>query len=564
MSVSEANARLAIDPRFGTEPINAHGRQFQAWINGPRHLADVFDLCLDHGDADFLVLGEQRASYRGFTNAVAFGVNRLRIAGIAPGDRVALLMRNRLEWPVCFFSIVLAGGIVVPINGWAGAEHVAAMLNDVSPTIVITEDGAPDLHAVEGRTWSIDDPEPFIPAPEQWASLPLSDLELTERDPDSVAAIFFTSGTTGMPKGAMTSHRAIAGVVRNAEFQRARLELRYPNLVRSSRTQATLFPVPLFHVTGAIAGLISFAANGAKLVLMPKWDARTALSLIEREEITLVGGVPTLPLQMLEEASLSTTDVSSLEMVLYGGAPPPRHLPRAIAEALDAEAATGWGMTETSATFLYNAGPDYLRRPASCGLVAPVNAARIMLESGEEAPIGTSGELQVRGQSLTMGYWQRPEATEDAFDGDWFKTGDLAVVDEDGFFTILDRLKDVIIRGGENIPSVVLEDAIIGHPAVAECAVVGRPHATLGEEPIAVVRFIAGMQEDLGAVLDHAGAQLPKHMRPVACLAVKEPLPRNPGGKILKPLVRDLVDAAFRDKGHVAEVSSVKGGRIGQ
>lgn len=552
LSVAEATRLTQQNPLFQTEICEHGGRTFKAWATGPKHIADIFDLCAAHGAADFLVLDHERTTYGEFAKAVRVVVSRLQNAGLQPGDRVALLMRNRLEWPVCFFAIILAGGIAVPINAWLGADLIGSMLEEVTPRMLVSDGAGIGLTAATlEHHWNVDGPDALLPPPVDWEALPDETIPSLPRDPDSIAAIFFTSGTTGDPKGVMLSHRAMAGVVRNAEFHRARLEARYPSLLAVETAEyslAALFPVPLFHVTGAIAGLLFFAAVAAKIVLMPKWDPENALDLIERERITLVGGVPTLPLQMLESPKLGSRDLSSLKNFLFGGAPAPSHLPSEIAERLSAEAANGWGMTETSATFLLNAGPDYLNRPGSCGLTVPVNAARIVDAQGEEVPPGSPGELQVCGQSVTIGYWERPDATDAAFDGNWFRTGDLAMMDDEGFVSILDRLKDVIIRGGENIPSAVVENAITLHADVAETAVIGRSHPTLGEEPVAVVRLVAGANSDGSAVLAHARSLLPRHMRPVECYVVNEPLPRNPGGKVLKSAIKEMLAALEADR----------------
>lgn len=547
LSVADATHIALSSPLFQTEICQKGNRSFAAWATGPKHVADIFEICERYDAAEFLVLGRERTTYSAFAKAVHFAVARFQAAGLLPGERVALLMRNRLEWPVYFFASILAGGIAVPINGWLGNTQIDAMIEDVSARFLVSDTASTTLIAesLEHR-WTVDGPDRVLPLPSVWDALPKGTLPAFSRSPDATAAIFFTSGTTGNPKGAMLSHRAMAGVVRNAEFQRLRLITRYPelsNATSDAHQQAALFPVPLFHVTGAIAGLIYFAAAGAKIVLMQKWDAENALELIERERITLLGGVPTLPLQILENPTVATRDISSLETVLFGGAPAPSHLPGEIATRLGAEGAIGWGMTETASTFLLNAGPDYLKRPQSCGLPVPVNAARIVDRHGAETQRGTPGELQVRGPSVTLGYWEQPDATDLAFDGDWFKTGDLAVIDDEGFVSILDRLKDVIIRGGENIPSVAVENAIGLHEAVAECAVVGLPHPTLGEEPVAVVRLIPGSRASEDALIVHARALLAKHMCPVACHIVSAPLPRNPGGKIVKALIRDMLVA---------------------
>lgn len=552
-SVAEATRLALQDERFATERCGAHGRDVLSWASGPKHLLDVFEMSQLRPQREYLVMGDVRLSFGAFGTAVRHLAARFRQAGLAPGDRVALLMRNRLEWPVVFFATTLAGGIIVPLNGWSDSAQLQATIDNAAPRFLIHDRGHAE-HASFGveHVWglaALGSADLFLPDPRTWDALEAPVIASPPPPPDDVAAIFYTSGTTGMPKGAMLTHRAISAVVRNTELQRARLLLRYPQsapATESDDQKIGLYPVPFFHVTGAISSLVTYTAFGDKLVLMHKFDPSAALDIIERERVTVLGGVPTVPLQILQQARLEGRDLSSLQLVVYGGAAAPTHLPAAIKARLSASPGTGWGMTEVSGPLLNIAGPDYLARPGSCGLPTPVNKIRIVDPDGLVLPVGAVGELQVAGVNLTPGYWRNPTATEAAFDGEWFRTGDLAKVDPEGFVTIVDRLKDIIIRGGENIPSAELEDALIAHRDVLECAVIGRSHPLLGEEPVAFVALTPGTRTTDDIVADML-AKLGRQKAPVVYYVVDEPLPRNAAGKVVKQLLRPLATAEHKN-----------------
>jgi long-chain acyl-CoA synthetase len=549
MSVSEADEALATDVRFATEAIDTGMGPVNVWKYGPRNVSDVLALTEQWPDEIFLVAEGRRATFGEFRRAVSYCAGALRDAGIEPGCRIALLMRNRLEWPVAFFAIILAGAVVVPLNGWETDEKIDMMLGDVGARYLISDAPRPESDQLDGYWTDRGLGRPLtelIPPVDQWAGLPDDLASFPAADPDATAAIFFTSGTSGRPKGATLSHRAMAGALRNSEYQRARYALRYPAPAAPAPQRLTaLFPVPLFHVTAAVAGLVVATASGAKMVLMNRWDPEEGFRLIERERVTLLGGVPTLPLQLLRHEALGRYDISSLTDCLYGGAPAPTSLPEEIRTGLGARSATGWGMTETASTFLLNTGEDYLERPASCGVVVPlVNQARIVDAQGRVLQPGEQGELQVRGLTVTQGYWNAPAAMEESFTPDgWFRTGDLASMDEDGFVTIADRIKDVIIRGGENIYTVEIEDVLSSHPAVVEAAVFARPHPTLGEEVVAAIVASQPGLPDEAELRQFMAARLARHKIPAAIFPIEQPMPRNAAGKVVKAEVKRLVEA---------------------
>jgi long-chain acyl-CoA synthetase len=302
-----------------------------------------------------------------------------------------------------------------------------------------------------------------------------------------------------------------------------------------------LMAIPLFHTTGCQSVLNTLVVGGGKLVFMHKWDPELALQLIERERITTTGGVPTIAWQLLEHPALENYDLSSLESIAYGGAPAAAELVRKLKQKFPKSApATGWGMTETSATFTGHQGEDYQLRPDSAGPALPVCEMKITGENGKELPAGGVGELWVKGPSIVRGYWHKPEATAQTFVDGWLRTGDIGRLDEEGFCYILDRAKDMLIRGGENIYCVEVENALYEHPAVIDAAVVGIPHHTLGEEPGAVVTLKPGEAVDEAALRAFVAERIAAFKVPVKILFSPDMLPRNPNGKILKKELKPL------------------------
>jgi long-chain acyl-CoA synthetase len=299
----------------------------------------------------------------------------------------------------------------------------------------------------------------------------------------------------------------------------------------------TLIAVPFFHVIGSLSILLPNMVAGGKLVMMRKFDPHQALGLIAREKVTVTGGVPAIVTALLEQAA--GHDLGSLELVTFGGAPAPAALAAQIRTRLGAMPGQGWGMTETSATCTSHSGEDYLHRPASCGPALPVSRLKI-IKDGTQQPCGTAGELWAFGPNVVKGYWNRPEATAEAFADGWVKTGDLAMLDSEGFCTILDRALDMLIRGGENIYCAEVENVLIQHPAVADAALVGLSHPHLGEVPAAMVQLRPGEQVSAAALRAFAAERLAAFKVPVEVRLSQEALPRNAGGKLMKDRLRQI------------------------
>ncbi len=568
VSLAQAHAALtAPGATFEMETLEIGGRSVRAWKNGPKTLVEVLYAANAFADRTFMVHEDERVSFDAVTRAAQAFANELIARGVQPGQRVALVMRNLPEWPVVFYGAALAGAIATPLNAWwCGAELLYGLKDSGATAAVFDADrfervrdeivGCPDLKHVFLCRRPVDAPlapnvtefETLIGPPNAWTTLPPLGEPPRVVAPEDPATIFYTSGTTGEPKGAMASHRAGTTAILATLLSQARVFLRRgetPPAPDPEAYRCYLLGIPMFHVTGCFSLLNIAMAMGVKVVMMRKFDAERALQLIEREKVTSMGGVPAIPWQILEHPARDKYDLSSLESVTYGGAPAAPELVRRMTEAWPKSVSgTGWGMTETCATFTHHMGEDYLHRPDSCGPATPVGDMKIVDAEGRTLPPGGVGELWVYGPHVVTGYWNKPEANAKTFQDGWLKTGDLARLDKEGFCYIVDRIKDVIIRGGENIYSVEVEDVLYTHPAVMDAALVPIPHTILGEEPGAIVTLKPGASADEAELKAHVRASLAGFKVPVKVLIRHEPLPRNANGKILKTELKRLFAAS--------------------
>jgi len=564
LSIADAHALLtAPGAPFEMETLDIRGVATRTWKHAPPTLRDVFLAGRQHGERIFLVHEDERVSFEAFSRAVLAFAERLVADGIGKGDRVAIVMRNVPEWPVAFFAATLAGAIVTPLNAWwTGGELEYGLVDSAACALVVDGERLDRLAGHLGQcaalakiyvtraTGPAADPrvvtlESVIGAPADWAALadrPLPDIVLM---PEDDATIFYTSGTTGKPKGALGTHRNIVSNIMASGISAARSYVRRgempPAPDPAGPQKSTLLSVPFFHATGSHAVMSPALFAGAKLVMMKKWDPERAMQLIERERITSCGGVPTIAWQIIEHPARANYDLSSLESVAYGGAPSAPELVRQIKLAFPAsQPGNGWGMTETSATFTHHMAEDYQHRPDSCGPAVPVCDLKVTDPDGVILPVGAVGELWGRGPNIVKGYWNKPAASAETFIDGWVRTGDLARLDDEGFAFIIDRAKDMLIRGGENIYCVEVENVLYEHPAVMDAALVARPHHSLGEEPAAVVTLRPGAtvtEEELRA---HVAAALAGFKVPVEVRFWTGPLPRNANGKIMKSELKTL------------------------
>jgi long-chain acyl-CoA synthetase len=580
MFIAEADEALTAPGQpFEMQELDIRGVQTRTWKHAPPSLRAVMDMSLGHGDATFLVYEDERTTFAEHHRIACTLAHRLRSTfGITPGDRVAIIMRNLPEWVMAFWAATLAGAIVVPLNAWWSGEELHYGLEDSGSKVAFVDTeraerirsflgGLSDLHALivtdEHRTetavpQAVYEPPGGSPPVAEWpfalAVGPVDDgaspPDITI-DPEDDATIFYTSGTTGRPKGAVGTHRNICTNLMSLFFINSRGSMRSGTSVvpTGDRTQpAFLLSVPLFHATGCHSVMVSNLAAGGKIVMMHHFDPDRALELIERERISNFGGVPAMVMQVLDSPNFSKFDTSSVRGVSYGGAPAPPDLVRRIREAWPVgQPSNGYGLTETSSVTSMNSGADYVAKPDSVGPPVPVCDVAVVPEdfSGDEPdgsiPRGPDvrGELWIKGPNVVRGYWNRPEETATTFTRGWLHTGDVARLDEDNFIYIVDRAKDMIIRGGENVYSVQVEAALFEHPAVADCAVIGVPHPTLGEEVGAVIVLRPGAKVTADELGLHVKARLAGFMVPTHIWFRTEPLPRNPQGKVLKRELRD-------------------------
>ncbi len=545
--------------RFETETIDIRGVPTRVWKNAPPSLRVLAQAVRAYGAREFTVYEDERVTYEANYRATAHLAARLTEMGVVKGDRVALAMRNLPEWPTIFFAATSVGAILVPLNAWwTGAELEFALRDSGSKVLFVDgerherlNDHYASLPALERVMVSrakgeLEAPasrlEVLIGTRSDWASLPDIPFPDVAIAPDDDATLFYTSGTTGNPKGALGTHRNIMTNILSTGYSAARALLRRGETPAAlPEHKVSLLVIPLFHVTACSAGLMAMIATGGTVVFMRRWDPLLAMEIIERERVNLTGGVPTIAWQLLEHPDRAKFDLSSLEGISYGGAPSAPELVKRIYAEFGALPGNGWGMTETMATVTAHSGEDYLARPTSAGLPVAVAELRIMTVEGDrELPVGEVGELWAKGPMVVKGYWQRPEANAECFIDGWVRTGDLARLDEEGFLYIVDRAKDIIIRGGENIYSSEVEDVLYAHPAVTDAALVGVPHRTLGEVPAAVVHLAPGTSATEAELQDFVRARIAAFKVPIAVKFAAETLPRNANGKIMKKDLKAL------------------------
>jgi long-chain acyl-CoA synthetase len=551
---------------FEMETIDVAGRPIRAYKQAHRDLRSIFEASRAWSDRTFVVFENERLSFREHYRAVsAFAWRLVDDYGVRKGDRVAIAMRNFPEWPIAFWATTVIGAIAVPLNAWGTGEDLAYGLRDSGARVAIVDserlarlksrpsgDHFAALIAVRtppdvcGETIAL---EELIGLSLDYGSLP--DRAPPDRDiqPDDDATILYTSGTTGRPKGALGTHRNIMCNLVNIEFTGARAAIRRgdPLPAPSAEQKALLLPVPFFHVTGCHSAMIPAVANGSKIVLMYKWNAEVALELIERERITGMSGVPSMTWQLLESPDFDKRDVSSLEGLSYGGAAASPELARKIASLFPGKfAGQGYGATETSSVSTSNGAEDYLARSDSVGPAVPGCDLRVIDDEGKKLPVGAIGELEIYGGNVVKGYWNNPQATAAAFRDGWYRTGDIVRMDEEGFVYLLDRAKDMLIRGGENIYCVEIEDALLSHPDILDAAIVGIPDRVLGELVGAVVQVKAGARLTPEQVIEHLRPRLSAFKLPVHVELRAEELPRTASGKIVKTRLRQELAAKAR------------------
>lgn len=531
------------------------GNRLRVYKNAPPSVREVWLSTLQYADRDYLVYQDERWTYADAHRDVNAIAAWMFAQGVRPGDRVAVAMRNYPEWLLIYWACVSTGIAVVGMNAWWTAEEMDYALKDSEPKILFADaerleralaiEGVADRMQIVGVR-SPDAPAPVLP----WADVLAhgGDMPAVTVDPDSDACIFYTSGTTGFPKGAQLTHRGCVANLFNMMFSAASTALAM-NLATGEPipedppVPAGLVTTPLFHVTANNCGAYLLTAAGGKIVLMYRWDAGEALKLVEREKITAVSGVPIMARELINHPDFEKTDTSSLATLGGGGA----QLPPDLVHKIDSTVATarpntGYGMTETCGIITSVSADFFVDKPDSAGPAMPNFEAKCVNELGETVPQGEVGELWVKGSSVIKGYINRPEATAESITDGWLHTGDIARIDKDGFIFIVDRKKDMVLRGGENVYCAEVESTLYRHPAVAECSVFGVPDDRLGEEVGAAVVLKPGETLTADALREHCAATMAKHKVP-RYIWFLSALPRNASGKFVK---RDLKEQLTR------------------
>jgi long-chain acyl-CoA synthetase len=484
--------------------------------------SNLTDTTRIHGGRVAVRVDNAAMTYRALDEASARVAGVLRERGLRPGDRVGIMMPNVAEVPVVYYGILRAGGVVVPMNPLLKAREVAYYLSDSGAGLLFAwhafaeEARGGAEHAAAGLI--VVDTVSF---PDLLASAE-ADSEVVDTSDDETAVILYTSGTTGQPKGAELTHGNL----------RSNTEVARDDIVRAQPDDVIFGGLPLFHVFGQTVALNVAVAAGACLTLLPRFDAEHALRIITGHRVTVFEGVPTMYVALLHQPDRADYDLSSLRMCISGGAALPVEVLRGFEEAFGCAVLEGYGLSETSPVASFN-HPGRERKPGSIGTPIRDVQMRVVDDSGNELPQGEVGEIVIRGPNVMKGYWHRLEATAEAIRDGWFHSGDLARVDEDGYFFIVDRKKDMIIRGGYNVYPREIEEVLYEHPAVAEAAVIGVPHPALGEEVAAAVSLKPGAAitaEELRAFVKGqvAAYKYPRH------LWILDALPKGPTGKILK------------------------------
>ncbi len=536
---------------FEVNSVQLEGVEYLNFATLPANLGQYFLVMLQHAQKDFAVYLDERYTFaQGYQHSCEFGAALVQRYGLAKGDRVAILSRNNPQWMMAFIGITAVGGVAVPMNAWWTTEELDYGFADSGARIVVADRArverlVPIIKKHGLRIISIDDCSglgvehiPFAELLQEFAGAGMPEVQVSL---DDHATIMYTSGSTGHPKGALSSHRGVLSALYSWMCLGVATKIVGTQETREAGLPpAALVTIPLFHCTGSHSAFMLSLVVGRKMVIMHKWDAQEALRLIEQERITWFNGVPTMSAELQAAAETTSRDVSSLTEIMAGGAARPPDQVKKISGTFKKSApGIGYGLTETNALGTVNAGAFYIARPDSAGRAVPaVTQFRVVGEDGSELLAGARGELCIKSPANILGYWNKPEATAEAFVDGWFHTGDIAYLDAEGFLYIVDRIKDIIIRGGENISCLEVEAAIYAHPGVHEAAVFGLPDARLGEIVGAAVVLRGGVV----LTADELCAYLAKHLAsfkiPTRIWFRTEQLPRIASGKIFKRQIK--------------------------
>ena len=544
---------------FHVEEIEVRGSSMRVYATAPASLRDIWLGSAVHQEADYLVYGDERWTYDKAHRDVAAIANWLQQRGVVKGDRVSIAMRNFPEWLLCYWACVATGITVVGMNAWWVEKEMEYAFNDANPKVLFTDserlkrflnirEKFTEIITVGIRlAETVNNVIPFDSLLGTGGSLSAVVIE-----PDSDACIFYTSGTTGYPKGAQLTHRGCVHNILNLAFSanlstltQYRLQGEEPPEPKAAPRSSALVTTPLFHVTANNCLAHSTTLAGGKLVHMYRWDALEALKLIEKERITNMTGVPVMSRELISHPGFDNYDTSSLLALGGGGAQlQPDLVGKIHSTVANARPATGYGMTETCGVITSISGDIFLDKPESAGPVLPTFEAKVVDNSGNTLAKGETGELWVRGAPVIKGYINKPDATAETITDCWLHSGDIAKLDEEGFIYIVDRVKDMVLRGGENIYCSEVETCLHRIRDISECSVFSVPDDRLGEEVGVCIYLDKTSSLSANDIRDFCAQHIARHKIPKYIWFNSQPLPRNANGKFVKRELRDSLDVS--------------------
>jgi long-chain acyl-CoA synthetase len=553
------NTLTGPDTPFEVVEIEVRNSTMRVYKNAPLSLREIWLSSLIHAERDYLVYGDEHWTYAEVHVQVASIANWMADQGIKSGDRVAISMRNYPEWLMIYWACVSTGVAVVGMNAWWVEDEMAYGLADSSPKVLFCDEerlnrflnirdkfaglATVGVRLEESRSDTID----FAEVLKIGGELP--DISV---DPDQDACIFYTSGTTGYPKGAQLTHRGCIHNIMNMSFggqlallTSCKMNNLEPPDPKDAQPMIALVTTPLFHVAANNCLAHPATRGGGKLVLMYRWDAGEALKLIEAERITILSGVPVMARELINHPDFDKYDTSTLRSVSGGGAQVQPDLVERIDKAVGtARPSTGYGMTETCGGITSIVGDFFIDKPESCGPAMPAFEIKVVDVQGKTLPQGEAGELWIRGAAVIKGYINQEEATAETITDGWLHSGDIARIDEHGFIFLVDRVKDMVLRGGENVYCSEVEAVLHRLDEIAECSVFGVEDDRLGEEVGASIFLTPGAEISANGIREFCLAHMAKHKLPRYIWFSPEPLPRNASGKFLKRELRDTLNVA--------------------
>jgi len=567
MSPTIADVHAAVDrsiaagEAFEVGDMTLSGQSFRAFVHAPATVLEVFTALRAHDGADFIVFDDRRWTFAEFfADADALAATLQHDVGVRAGDRVAIAMRNCCDWLITLVAALEVGAIVVPVNSWGSADELGFTLRNSGATVLAADlpraqlshatvlagsmsllfsdvDGGLDRMSVDGQSGP-----PIVEIGDALAAGRGRAYTQVRAAPEDAALLLYTSGSTGHPKGVITRHGAVGQILMNMMLSGfVAAQLAEPDEPPASTSQSHLVTVPLFHATGLLGGFLLPGLLGHKVTLIRKWDAEIALGIIEREKITMLASVPAIFKDLLTHPRFDDYDCSSVTRTSLAGAATPADLPDLMHAKLGVIArGTGYGMTESGSVGSTMTGPVFDLKPFSAGTLSPIIEMRTSTADGRPLPTGAEGEVQLRGITVTPGYWGSQQQTRDAFTTDgWLRTGDIGLVDEDGFVVITGRIKEIVIRGGENIAPVEIENVAYRHPDAKEVAVFGVPDDAMGEELAMVCHRQPGSTLSEHELRAHLASMLPRFKVPKFVQVTDTPLPRNASEKIHRLALRN-------------------------